>query len=349
MIRANVVERHPSYLAGQFPKAIRFAPEFRTGEFEFVEVDTKPARRAATVFRSIDPDNLRPSGLHLWWNLGKFKMGRYPFPYGDHWAAYIQARWDSGDHHAVRCPYGRLHTLLTQTPRNTRGGLTTEHGEKLCNVDVACCQLLLTGLAAATAYSNNNTACHTNVMSRIFSSRGAHGLSTSIPDDVAEWIRLCETGQIYPYMQDRVRQFDEPAWQWIERDNGKRMRIDMRDASAKQIKRATLIPMFDRQARAEANPVFQVILEDFPGIARFVRQVKREKHEALACLLQGLESFIMIDRVGNRMRTHFQDEILQSIHDAMIVRVGFGETMSEIIKDEFSRFGVSPTVKTGSL
>jgi len=86
---------------------------------------------------------------------------------------------------------------------------------------------------------------------------------------------------------------------------------------------------------------------DFETIAEFILETKQDGHyQRTACLCQMTESSVMIDGVGERLLRDFPDEPIQPIHDAIVCREGFAETIRKIIRDCFqSLLGVVPNVE----
>ncbi|MEZ6115474.1 MAG: hypothetical protein R3C28_02710 [Pirellulaceae bacterium] len=113
-----------------------------------------------------------------------------------------------------------------------------------------------------------------------------------------QWIELCQSRQIYQHFFERIQRYDGPTNSLIKLDNGRELQIDLRDLSEAQFKRATLIPAFDRVEAMEQSPIFQIMAQDFPEIAVYVRVAKKQNHKVLARSLQRLESTLMIDGLG---------------------------------------------------
>jgi hypothetical protein len=129
---------------------------------------------------------------------------------------------------------------------------------------------------------------------------------------------------------------------------------DLRAVSLSAFKQASLIPLFDRPEQMEANPVFKIIVRDFPTIANFIRNAKSKSyhvgsrvisHQVIACMAQRYEAETIVDDVGAYLMQHHTDEPVATIHDAVLCRQAFAQTVQQIIKAQFERFGMSPAVK----
>jgi hypothetical protein len=141
---------------------------------------------------------------------------------------------------------------------------------------------------------------------------------------------------------------DGPVQVTIHRKDGRTVRRDLKDIKPKEFKRCVLIPLFDDTAKTKANAIFKLIIEpEFATIAEFIIQTKSDGHyQRTACWCQMTESRVMIDGVGERLLRDFPNEPVQPIHDAIICRAAFAETVRQIIRDCFlSLLGVLPNVE----
>ena len=172
--------------------------------------------------------------------------------------------------------------------------------------------------------------------------------------DLEKWIRLCESRQIYAYLWQEIQRYSGSTRSVITTRYGRKLNIDLRDQTLDAFKRSSLIPLFDRIEQMEANPVFKIIARDFPTIADFVRRAKAKtyrigkrviSHQVLACMAQRFEAETIVDDAGRYLMQHHPDEPVATIHDALLCRQSFAATAQQIIKSQFERFGVSPTVK----
>jgi hypothetical protein len=156
---------------------------------------------------------------------------------------------------------------------------------------------------------------------------------------------------LYRFLQDRLQATPEAAGVTIHRKDGRVVRRDLKKMKPKEFKRCVLISLFDDAAQTKANPTFQLIERDFPTIAKFILLTKAGgNYQRTAWMCQMAESGVMIDGVGNRLLRDFPDEPVQPIHDAIICREAFAETVREIIRDCFqSLLGVLPNVEIESI
>lgn len=344
--------------AAPFTKSIRLSKKYRTGKAQIVTINNKPAIERIAKSLEPDADNLGPTGV--WWfrKLADFQIDPesiHDETLRDPWTLLVLAKLLDGRHVAQRCDYRRLHTLLTQTARDARRHLSTAQGESLSIIDVSACQPLIIGLLASNPPDNPLNPRQTTRRSPCQLPNVARFRGSA---DIEKWVRLCESRDIYPYLWQAIQEFDGNTLTTLTTRLGSRVRLDLRDVSLSAFKRTSLIPLFDRLPQMEANPVWQIIVRDFPAIAEFVRTAKTKtyrignrtiSHQVLACMAQRFESETIIDDVGGYLMRHHPDEPVATIHDALLCRQSFAIAAQEIMRDAFRRFGVSPKVKIENL
>ena len=206
------------------------------------------------------------------------------------WKGFVVARWLNGQYFAIRCPYGRLHTLISQTPRMARSYFQIDRQPvPLQIVDVSACQPMLLGHLATRKPTGHTAPSRATLLSYV-----AHFFSecedTTTTSDARKWIELCEAGELYQYLQHRLIAGGDTR---TTLPSG--VTVDLAGMGYRPFKKAALVPLFDRQSRTVRSPIFRLLRAEFPTIASFVEWAKRPQHSTLACLLQRLESSIMVD------------------------------------------------------
>ena len=348
---SGVIEINEPYSTGYlgkaaFPKSYRLADKHRTGKAKLHDLKTKPAQKIVAKAYAADDANLGPSGRHYCDRFDSFSLNESEITQSDFWTQWTITRWRQSEEFAKRCKYGRYHSLVSQTSRLIRQYLRA-NGQRLKTVDVSACQPLLLGLAAALGI-HPPTASTLHAQRSPLLSYGARFLDRSrYPADVRHWIELCESRDIYSFFYRAVQAMNGPVWSTIKsKSTGKMVRVDLKLATENSFKRATLIPVFDRIEATLANPLFWIIQRYFPTIAEFILATKASGHEQTACLLQRIESEIMIDRVGAVLIDQYPSEPVQPIHDALLICESFAATAKGIIAEQFSRLGLSPRIKS---
>ncbi|HBJ36480.1 MAG TPA: hypothetical protein DDZ51_17360 [Planctomycetaceae bacterium] len=88
-----------------------------------------------------------------------------------------------------------------------------------------------------------------------------------------------------------------------------------------------------------ASPLFRVIQNCFPTIASFLIKVKSMGHEALARMLQTLESELTIDRLGCSLMAVHPNYRISMHHLATVDALGYSEKYEETLFSMISLCG----------
>ena len=357
----GIIEINHRYSTGElssngqaFTKSFRFGEKHCHGKSASRAITASWAKDRARKVYEIDEENLRPAGMHFRLMFEHFSIS--PDALQDRklsssWAKSAIVRWLNGEEFATRCDYGRYHCLASQLPREARKYLRVRGDGQLCVVDVSACQPLILGVLAGNW--SRDTSRHETPTS--YYPYAARFCRSEIPKDVSRWIGLCESAdkdkRLYSFLQDRLQAAIGPALVTINRKDGRIVRRDLKKMKPKEFKRCVLIPLFDDAAQTKANPTVQLIECDFPTIAKFILCTKAGgNYQRTAWMCQMAESGVMIDDVGARLLRDFPHEPVQPIHDAIVCRVAFAETVREIIRDCFqASLGVLPNVEIESI
>jgi hypothetical protein len=253
---------------------------------------------------------------------------------------------------------GRVSTTINCLKRELRAALRL-NGKPLATVDVSCCQLLILGGVVRDWYAGNRktrkrlrevsfegkqspyanterslqararhqaqgTPITTFNITQPIDSKGVTKTPTryALPADVVEFIALCEQGRIYQMLQLE----GEPL-----------ARTKIRVLAAVYAGNHTLNPRLrqtQRQLRVR-----------FPSVMKVVREMKRRQHSRLACLMQNIESTLMINRVCRRLLTDHPTIPVLPIHDAIATHPEHLDRVESIIKEEFAGIGLHLTIK----
>lgn len=359
--RAGIIEVNHRYSTGQlsadgrpFPMSYRFGVEHCHGKSVSRPIKASWAKKRVRKVYEIDPENLRPAGMHFRRMVEHFSISPDALQDGKLSASWAQSaiiRCLNGEEFATRCDFGRYHCLASQLPREARKYLRVSGGSQLCVVDVSACQPLIVGALAAD-WSRDTTRHQTPTSYYPYAARFCR---SEIPKDVSRWIDLCESAdkdkRLYGFLQDQLQATPEAAGVTIHRMDGRVVRRDLKKMKPKEFKRSVLIPLFDDAAQTKTNPTFQLIERDFPTIAKFILWTKTGgSYQRTAWMCQMAESGVMIDDVGARLLRDFPEEPLQPIHDAIVCRAAFAETVRDIIRDCFqASLGVLPNVEIESI
>jgi hypothetical protein len=355
---AGIIEVNGRYSTGRdgrksFPMSYRLAKAHRHGKSRLHTIGSAWAIDRAKTTYEIDPENLRPGGLHYRSLFDRFRIdsesaSRDPRLSG-HWHQWTIARFANGFEFARRCQYGRYHGLMAQMPRDGRRYITTTDNETLVLVDVSACQPVLLGYEAAMSrlVGGHDQQLHRPSQSVVTTNELSYDARFWLPEadaDVQHWISLAESGDLYHFLRERVRELKTATF-GIHRGDGRSRTIDLHGSTAGGFKKAVLVLLFQRVQTMRTNSIFSCIAECFPAIATFLIEVKAGGHQELARKLQRRESSLMIDRLGAALQRRFPDEPVQPIHDALLVRREFAGEAEALIKAQFASIGLRPRVK----
>ena len=144
----------------------------------------------------------------------------------------------------------------------------------------------------------------------------------TMPPDVTRYVDLVQAGKFYDDLMERA---DVPP---------ERRPAFKRDFFAR-------VFFCRNEPESDAARDFGRI---YPNVYAVIRAKKRDDYRALAWELQRTESAVMIGRVARRCMNELPGVFVATIHDSIITVPEAGETIGAIIKREFERAGISPTV-----
>ncbi len=336
-IDCGLMEANQSYEVGDHPKSFRLAKQYRTGEYKAFNFNRsqkqcelyppkKTVKNKGGKHNKNTEDRMGEVGVML-----KERLRDFAIPDSvraeKHWDKFAIDRIKNGLVYATRCRFGRFHSSFNSLPKEIRRELKTRSGQKMVSVDIANSQPLLLGLSEKSRLKIQTTPtphqptplCHT----------------------LRKFLSICESGQIYEFVVDRLHENEvDPCW--IKSKKCRKFKVDPREWDREKVKEAFIVCMFDRIEGTIGNPVFLILENHFPEIAKYIIDAKRDFYQGLAHDCQRVESSLMIDGVAMEfMQTHPKAAIL-TIHDEIMVEETFLDSLIKIIKKHFGRFGVSP-------
>ncbi|MEY3499393.1 MAG: hypothetical protein RL308_1062, partial [Bacteroidota bacterium] len=149
----------------------------------------------------------------------------------------------------------------------------------------------------------------------------------NFPDDVNQYIQLCETGSFYKHIIGVVEQ------------NG----IEISDYSL--FKQEFFAKIFFSTEK-RSNKWRKIFDKEFPTVSACITDLKNDTNgHNLAVRLQTLEADIMIKGVAKKLIDSGLNDFY-TLHDAIYVSIGHQEMVKQLIIEEFKIYGLSVTVKT---
>ena len=165
----EVNDHYSNFDGNLFPKSMRLAASYRTGETELYAFKRKHRQKSLLDFDALDK---AASKL-----VGDFKHFYLPDDapgLENPWQGFSWARIANGDYYASRCEWGRFHSNFTAFKHRTY----LQHREPLVAIDIKSCQPLILG-------------------SLVYAALGAS-------PDLDRWMQLCSDGTLYEYLAECV-------------------------------------------------------------------------------------------------------------------------------------------------
>lgn len=221
----------------------------------------------------------------------------------------------------------RAHSKLTRLPKGLRRFLSL-YGLKLLNIDVRNCQPFI------------STIILTNPSSVAFLARSKklkavlNNIKVKQTEDVQRYIKLVSEGQFYRYMKEQIS----------------RHGLNYSEA---EVKIQMLIILFDRnQNTSKAKQIFEELFPEVNRVFKEIRGMERgskyESYERFSILLQRIESYVMLEKVMERLNREHPEIEAMTIHDSILLQMKNKniERVKKIITEEFEIvIGIKPLLK----
>ena len=227
-------------------------------------------------------------------------------------------------HEASVDRYGRFHSLVTRLARPLRCCLTAS-GQQLVHLDVCNSQPLIAGIVAREYVTSRFKAA--SLRNRSFLENtpdpykgGLTGLSTrsGIPTDLQAYLELAQAGTLYEaFMQAGA-----------DRDT---------------VKRSFLTAMYGQSHWRDA--ISDQLARQFPSITQTLLGLKKVDYRHASRLMQNVEACIFMDRIVRQIRRQQPTLFFTPIHDSILTIPSGTDRVQQVIKNEFAKLGIYPTVK----
>ena len=233
----------------------------------------------------------------------------------------------------------RLHSVITNLQKDYRRFLSY-NGQKLVNVDICNSQPYLLCLLLNPSFWDKTSDIPLNIGMLSHNIQGMvqeehlseiykYVLSLSACHDTAleNYIKTASQGKVYEYMQEVIN----------KRENVNLKRDD--------IKTMILTTLFSKN---RFMPTYKKYFkQNFPQIYELIRLVKKENHETLACILQNIESEIILHRCCCQIWNISNHQVpVFTIHDSICTTIGNEVFVKEIMIQELKKaVGEIPFIK----
>jgi hypothetical protein len=251
--------------------------------------------------------------------------------------------------------YGRTHSNVTNIKRAIRAALRYR-GEPLSEVDVANAQpLILAQVCASLHMSRVELAWCKPLGFKVPQHSGEPGVPAShsegasriverlavppgflfrdcpLPDDLADFLRVCEAGAFWAALAD--------VWQ-----------LDIDDPAAKErLKRLCFKLALFGSTRGRHSKLYRpwwAFYDRWPTVGRMLVEMKERDRGIPARLSQRIESTIMIRGVCERLMVEHPGVPAITVHDSIMTTARNVGIVRALIGEEFARFGVVPTIRS---
>jgi len=149
---------------------------------------------------------------------------------------------------------------------------------------------------------------------------GRSGYERFLEPDEVSFVRICEAGKLYETLMERM-EFPVRSW-------------------AKEVFFEILFGHNHSRSQMRAD-----FTEDFPNVAEAIRVHKRKDYAFLSRLMQNIEANFVINTVCRRVMNEYPDAPVLTIHDCLLTTPAHVGTIAAIMREEFARLGLSPTLK----
>jgi hypothetical protein len=272
------------------------------------------------------------------------------------------------------CPYGRVHTDLTQCSRRIRPALRM-NGQSLVSIDVANSQPLFLALVLinyrkhghkkfsfvtfneekVNPYADIDTIIQTTILP--FPEKGEEQTTPATTPSITNRI---ETG-------GKAECRSTSAVTTTSGDSG-RLAVNRQFLKPDEVKFLALceagklyedfmvrleIPVRDwvkdrffeyAYGRNHFQSPFKAdFTEVFPNVAEMIRLLKRRDYTFLPCLMQNIEANFIINTVCRRLMNEFPESPVLTIHDCLLTTPPHLDTIQRVMREEFRRLGLAPT------
>ena len=323
--RIGLIEVNRRYSArkGGFSQSYRLAKRYLRPLIEEFPLSRKPRAK-----KSVGIAPMNPVGEWLASKLTMFGISPDAKPRRV-WDGVSAEAIRHEEHYALRCEFGRFHSVYTAISRYLRSGIildqkakNTSHASNLRITDVRNSQPLI--LATLTRNQGQGIDQHPQHSYKPTLAH-IHMSTLNVPNDVLEWLRLCEAGTLYEHLAQLV------GW------------------SRADIKKEFLPLLFDRWEGTQQYPLFKLLASEFPSVAAYVESAKRVKYQELARRCQRLESGLCIDGVCGRLMREVPEIPLLTIHDSWIYPTEYEPVVHAAIREVYESEGLRVALSVSDL
>ena len=380
MINTKLIIRNFQYIVGKKCRVYKWNDVFEITPFHATEVDCNYADDVHEYEESPDIKNY-PYLFH-WYKHGKLlidsEVERYAFGVKEKkMQDATRESWNKNDkggykypvlqYKAAICNIGkiqyqrfeahidenihRLHSTLTNLQSDLRNFISYDNN-RLVSIDIKNCQPYMSCLIFNKEFWDKNSTLPLNINNipdniqslmhspNILPTMIGNFLAESNHADFSEYISLVSTGGIYERIIDVAKESIDAI---ITRDEAKTLMFYMLFSSNRGQHKDPMI----NQMKEIFGLLFPKVDELFKLIKKSFKEVKLKKqHNRLSCLLQSIESTIVLHRICKRIWEEGNQQIpIFTIHDSVVTTVEHEAYVIEVMIEELtSHIGVKPAL-----
>jgi hypothetical protein len=199
-------------------------------------------------------------------------------------------------------------------------------------------------LGVIATHNNNDNPQHTpNPQPKPNNQTNPYSICRAFLTDqkITNYIELCERGELYEYLE-RCCRGRLTLRDCIPADRWHRYGTD-RPLTRKDVKRQFLVMLFADVATTTRMPLFDIVATEWPALADYIIDAKRDCYQNLARDCQRLESRLMIDGAAGSLLVEPSIPIV-TIHDAILTTAAHVPAVEAAVIAEFGRLGVTPKI-----
>ena len=83
----------------------------------------------------------------------------------------------------------------------------------------------------------------------------------------------------------------------------------------------------------------------YPNVMKAVADLKSRDYKQASVLLQRCEAALMMNRVVRRVMDEFPDDFVATVHDSLLCLSDRADDYQRVLRQEFGRVGLSPTIR----
>ena len=239
---------------------------------------------------------------------------------------------------------GRMHTVLTNMKSDLRN-LVTYKGAPMVSIDIKNSQPYLAATLTRLNKPQRGRPTINSLIKHINNNKPQtqHILTLMLEDlrELSEKQDFIRYANLVKGISEDGGNDDEDLYTFMQKEGQKR---DLHFSSRSEVKVGVFEVLFSKNGNnTKAKKLFR---ELFPSVDKIFRKLKEEDHAMLPCLLQTIESFIMLHVITKKVSKRFPNAPIFTIHDSIVTTEEYSDGVEKIMYDELTKIvGIPPMLK----